>query len=445
MDKKAIYAIVVVVILIIAAVSAYVVVSNDDGNSDEPTVMDEAELKVYGNINGDRYLDENDAALVQKLIDDGSTAEEYPLADANMDGVLDSEDVRIINDAAAGRETTIWHYNYHDVDGDSVMDEELVSTTLPITSCIISASANTSMLCFVLGIINEVKGASYSSTSLDAALYSNNYMDTSKVEKLGTSATKIAFEDGKVGSSDIIAKEHVTALITDWNRSYITNESDFEAASIDVIRTASASTDPEVLTHSLMLMGLLFNKVDRAESYLNLNLEILDYVAEAIEGADAVKIVACSSDGAISGPNSDYTRIAELAGGEYALDDNVDFAGSTSIKIEEHPEVYTYDIDYILHLRTSVNYSQDPVKIAENYAKYTSEFADWQYADTNQYMISGSIPATLRVAYTATVLHSDLVDIDTINDFHQQLVDQFFNGLEFDISEMTFVVGPDTL
>ena len=444
MDKKAIYAIIVVVILIVAAVSAYVVISNDDDGGNEPTVMDEAELKVYGNINGDRYLDASDASLIQQLIEDGATAEEYPLADTNMDGTLDSDDVSIINDVVAGKQATVWHYNYHDVDGDSVMDEELVSTTFPITSCIISASSNTSLMCFVLGIIDEVKGAAYSATSMDAALYGNNFMDTSKVEKIGTSAMKIAFEDGKVGSSDIIATEHVTALITDWNRSYITNQSDFENASIDVIRTAGASTDPEVITHSLMLMGLLFDKVDRADAYLNLNLQILDYVEGAVSGADAANIVVCSSTGGISGPNSDYTTIAELAGGKYALDDKVDFAGSTSIKIEEHPEIYTYDIDYILHLRTSVNYSQDPVKIAENYAEYTEAFADWQYADTNQYMISGSIPATLRVAYTTTVLHSDLVDIDKINDYHQQLVDQFYNGLEFDISEMTFVVGPDT-
>lgn len=440
MDKKVIYAIAVVAILVVASVGVYFVMSKDRGADDSPSSLDGAELKVFGNINGDRYLDADDADMIGDLIAQGATAEEYPLADANRDGVIDSKDVDVVTAVAEGRDTTIWHVNYHDVDGDSTMDEEVVSTKFPIKSAIISASSNISMELFALGIIDEVKGAAYSPTSLDSALYGDTYMDTSVVEQIGTSVMNIPFEDGKIGASDLIARENVTALITDWNRAYITNESDFEAAGIDVIHTSCNATERDEMTHTAMLLGLLFQKVDRAEAYLDLTLEIMDYATESVASAERVSMIVSSSTGYVSSATSDYTETGELAGGRFALE-GVDFASQTSLKIAEHPEVYTYDFDYIIHLRTALGYGQDAEYIQEKWEEYTAAFADWELAETGQYMVSGSICPALRIAYTASVLHPDCVDLDRVNELHQQLVDQFFNGLEFDVSSMSFVVG----
>ena len=440
MDRKVIYAIVIVAILIVASAAVYVVYNRGGEDVGSPTEMEDAELKVYGNINGDRYLDESDSVLIDRLIEDGATAEEYPLADANRDGVIDSKDVAVIDAVVAGESTTIWHIAYHDVDGDSTMDEEVVSTKFPIRSAIISASSNISMELFALGIIDEVKGAAYSPTSLDSALYGDTYMDTSVVEQIGTSAKDIPFEDGKIGASDLIARENVTALITDWNRAYITNESDFEAAGIDVIHTSCNATERDEMTHTAMLLGLLFQKVDRAEAYLDLTLEIMDYATGSVASAERVPMIVSSSTGYVSSATSDYTEIGELAGGRSALE-GVDFASETNLKIAEHPEVYTYDFDYIIHLRTTLGYGQDMAKIESDWNDYTGKFADWEHAETGQYMVSGSICPALRIAYTASVLHPECVDRDVVDDLHQRLVDEFFNGLEFDVSSMSFVVG----
>lgn len=445
MDKKVIGVLAVVVILVIAAVGVYLISSGDEKEGHgTPAEMESAELKVYGNINGDRYLDTDDAALIQQLIDDGSTADEYPLADANRDGILDDRDVALVNNVANGQTATIWHINYHDTNGDGVMDEELVSTKFPISSVIMTASTNISVTLFALGIVDEVKGASYSS-SLDAALFGNNYLDTSKVVKLGTSSTTIAFEDGKAGSSDVIATEGVTALLTDWNRTYITNESDFENAGIDVVRISAAAVDQETLTHSCMLLGLLFQKVDRAESYLDLCLDILKYVDGAIAGeSEQPKVVVSSMTGYLSSTSSDFTQAVLRAGAEYGIPE-VGFGGSTSLKIVDHPEVYTYKFDYIMHLRSGLGYEQTDESIAKLITTCTTPFADWEHADTGQYIISGTIPPVLRVAYSACALHPDSADLDTVNTFHQQMVDQFYNGLDFDVGSMTFFITPEDM
>ena len=440
MDKKVIYAIAVVAILVVASVGVYFVMSKDRSADYSPSSLDGAELKVFGNINGDRYLDADDADMIGDLIAQGATAEEYPLADANRDGVIDSKDVDVVTAVAEGRDTTIWHVNYHDVDGDSVMEEEIVSSHFPVRSVIISASANISMHLFSIGITDEVKGAAYTDGTLDDVLYGSNYLDTSKVAKIGESVTNISLEDGQMGASDVIAQHDVTALITDWNQNYITNENDFENAGVDVIRVSCNSVDPVDMTHTMMLLGLLFQKVDRAEAYLDLTLEIMDYATGSVASAERVSMIVSSSTGYISSATSDYTEIAELAGGRFALE-GVDSASQTNLKIAEHPEVYTYDFDYIIHLRTTLGYGQDMAKIENDWNDYTGKFADWEHAETGQYMVSGAICPALRVAYTASVLHPECVDRDVVDELHQRLVDEFFNGLEFDVSSMIFVVG----
>ena len=440
MDKKVIYAVAVVAILVVASVGVYFVMSKDRSADYSPSSLDGAELKVFGNINGDRYLDADDADMIGDLIAQGATAEEYPLADANRDGVIDSKDVDVVTAVAEGRDTTIWHVNYHDVDGDSVMEEEIVSSHFPVRSVIISASANISMHLFSIGITDEVKGAAYTDGTLDDVLYGSNYLDTSKVAKIGESVTNISLEDGQMGASDVIAQHDVTALITDWNQNYITNENDFENAGVDVIRVSCNSVDPVDMTHTMMLLGLLFQKVDRAEAYLDLTLEIMDYATGSVASAERVPMIVSSSTGYVSSATSDYTEIGELAGGRFALE-GVDSASQTNLKIAEHPEVYTYDFDYIIHLRTTLGYGQDMAKIESDWNDYTGKFADWEHAETGQYMVSGSICPALRIAYTASVLHPECVDRDVVDDLHQRLVDEFFNGLEFDVSSMSFVVG----
>ena len=443
MDKKAIYAIVVVVIILVAAVAVYVVVSGNDDKGSSPAEMSDAELKVYGNINGDRFIDEDDVNLIEQLVSDGATAEEYPIADANQDGVLDQNDVDVVNAVANGNSTTIWHINYYDVNGDGVMDEELVSTQYPIKSTIITASTNLAILMYCLGITDTVHGASYSSSSLDSAVFGDNLLDTTKCEKLGTSSTSIAFEDGKVGSSDVIANHNVTALITDWNKTYITNEDDFEAAGVDVVRISAAAVDSETMTHSIMLLGLLFQVEDRASSYLTLCDEVHEYVNNAIEGQPTAKVIVSSMSGYLSSPSSDYSAAILAAGAEYGIPD-VDFGDSTSLKIEDHPEVYTYDFDYIIHVRSNLSYGQTQDSINGLWDTYTSKFADWEHAEDGQYLVSGMIPVPLRVAYAAALLHSDVVDIDRVNELHQEFVDQFYDK-DFDVSSMKWIVSADDI
>ncbi len=443
MDKKALYAIIVVIILIVASVSAYTLLKKEDDA--KTSTFDDAELKVYGNINGDRFLDADDAKIIEKLVKDGKTAEEYPLADTNQDGKLTSADVDVVNAVVAGKSTTLHHICYTDVDQNGVMDTKIVSTAFPIKSAIMTGSTNTAILLYCLGIVDQIKGASYSSASLDKDLFSNSYLDTSKCAKLGTSSTTITFEDGKAGSSDIIKEQNVTALITDWNRTYITNEADFEKAGVDVVRVAAAAPDVETLTSSAMLLGLLFQCADRANEYVDMSISVYDYIDDSIKNKSHVKALASSMNGYLSTEGSDYGLLLTKAGADYPLPDSI-FGGSTSGKIKDYPEIYAnYSFDYLIHVRSNLNYVQTQDTINTMWNTYTKAFADWEHADTGQYMISGMIPIALRAAYASAVFYPDVVDMDKVDEFHQQFVDKFFNGKSYDISSLDFVISIDDI
>jgi len=59
-------------------------------------------------------------------------------------------------------------------------------------------------------------------------------------------------------------------------------------------------------------------------------------------------------------------------------------------------------------------------------------------------MISGTVPVALRIAYAAAAMHPDLVDVDKVDRYHQVVVDKLYDDVEFDISEMIFLVTPET-
>ena len=121
MEKKAIYVVAIVAVLVAASVGVYAVVGNKD-DVDSPASMEGAELKVLGNANGDRVIDSKDIDVIEKAIDDGVALKDAPLADANNDGVIDDKDIEVVKKIINKESVTVWHINYHDVDGDSTMD-----------------------------------------------------------------------------------------------------------------------------------------------------------------------------------------------------------------------------------------------------------------------------------------------------------------------------------
>jgi len=456
MDKNVMIAIGAIAVIAIAAVGVYVVISGNHDNVDTPSSFDDVGLKVYGNVNGDNVIDRADIDMLERIVNKGMTVEEAPLADANQDKVLNSKDVETVTKIVNGESTVIWHVNYHDSDGDSVMDEEIVSTKFPVTSMIMTGSANSFMLCYMLDIIDEVKGASYGSTN-DKSLYKYNYLDEEKTVKLGTSSTTITFEDGKAGSSDVIAEENVTCVLSDWNRSYLTNEDKFEAANIDVVRVAAASVDKEVYTHSILLLGLLFQKHDKSIKLLELYDDAFDginsMIAKLPVGKAPMKGIASSMTGYVSSGTSDYQDVLNKAGMAFGLE-GFDFGSSTSIKVVDNEGIFNTDVyswQRIVHLRTAVYYDATAESISKIWKSYTEAFNEWEHygEDGSQVIVSGAIPVPVRVAYTLLSSYGGQIeglDLAWANAIHQSFINLFHDGNQLiDVNKIYTYVDKDPM
>ncbi|MCQ2078560.1 MAG: hypothetical protein MJZ38_00660 [archaeon] len=370
-----------------------------------------AGLKVLGNVNGDNVIDAQDVTAIRDMLSKSAPLYLFPIADADNNGTFDEADVTLVEKVANRENARIWHIVYHDVDGDGTMDTKLVDTAFPVTSTIITGSANSFILLYTLGIIDEVKGASYSDGN-DTYLYGDTYLLDSHTKKFDSSAMKITFEDGKSGSSDVINKEHVTLAISDWNRSYLTNEDAFESANVDVIRLAAASVDPDVYTHSISLLGLLFNKGDRAATLINLYDSTFKDISDALKDVPADKIkkvIASSTTGAISSQDSDYTAFCKAAGAMFGLE-GYNFGGSTSISVADNLGIFDtrkYDYNNIVHIRTALTYAKTTDEVAAQWAEYANQMSKWDHAYDGQVLVSGSIPVPVRVAYIAYTLYNE--------------------------------------
>ena len=130
MEKTHLIAIVAAIIVIVAIAAAAIMLTNG-GNDDKkdnggntppatpttinsPSEYTEARLWVIGNADGNELLDENDVKVIQSIIDAKGTATKYPMADANIDGVIDSKDVDHVRGLINGSQKTI---NYYNADG----------------------------------------------------------------------------------------------------------------------------------------------------------------------------------------------------------------------------------------------------------------------------------------------------------------------------------------
>jgi len=414
--------VILAVLSLAVVVAAIAVFLNEEDVTKYATDMDNSELKVYGNINGDGYIDGKDIEIVEKLIGDGATAEDYPLADANQDKVLDSKDIDLIRKMANGEECMIWHINFHDTNKDGVMDYELVSTKMPIRSILVSDSSKTFMTLYLNGIVDEVKGATYFSVD---PLFKDTYGNTNKVEKIDLST----FENGKVGASNIIVEKNITAILADWNQGDVSNEQEYEDAGIDVIRIAAGETDIGIIAHNCYLLNLLFQKGnERAGDLVEFTKSVYQRIDDVVSEQSAKpRAVASSMTNMFSVGGSDYNKILEKVGAVPALNDG-SFGSVTSVRVLEQLSVFNtqlYQYDYVIHQRTFYAYTgeADVESIFSNYSKTIAEY--WEHELDGQYLVCTNVPIPVILAYVAAIFYDDL-SMDWANGIHQEYVDRFF-------------------
>ena len=94
LGKTQLVAIGIAAILVISGCVAFIILKKDNDDSPEDKIT--AALTVYGNADNDLDIDSNDISIVQQIINGAKKLEDYPLADANKDGTVNSEDTGML-------------------------------------------------------------------------------------------------------------------------------------------------------------------------------------------------------------------------------------------------------------------------------------------------------------------------------------------------------------
>ncbi|MBE6527145.1 MAG: hypothetical protein E7Z63_05190 [Thermoplasmata archaeon] len=437
MNTKAIAVIVVVVVVAAAAAGAFVLLNSDD-KKDNSYAIDGA-LNVYGNADGDYKIDSDDLDVIQDIIDEKKSSADYPLADADKSGKVDDADKTLVQKIIDKEPCTVNIINQKKTAGnyDSTVK-------WPVKSAIATGSSNNLLLFTLAGINDKIHGICYSTTP-DWTLFPIY----KTVERLGTSSTAIPID----AANDTIKKYSVTALISDYTDSTISNEAEYKGNGIDVIRVSAAVTDPDKYASQLLILGFLFGTETQAMEFAEWNTKVLKDIKEKVDGISKKSSAITSNSKAtakgiwISAGASDYRNVLEAAGATYAISDSYDIkavSGYTSGAYFNTGDSWIYDIDpdFIVSMRVSSWYAGtvDIVTLWEESVGLFNMTESYQNKDV--FVITGDAPITIRIAYAAAVMYPDVFSMDWANNLNKEIFEKYY-PIDIDLTDKFFTISYD--
>ncbi len=446
--------------------------SNDSGDDSDKVVIRPANLtlastdvkpvlEVYGNVNNDSVIDANDKTALQAAIDSGTTAN-YKYADANFDGVVNSDDVDYIDsiiNATFASPVQVKHLNrFTNGDYYSV-------SYVPINSIVMTGSANMFLMAKYLGISSEIKGIAYSGL-IDGTLYSEYqsfFVDSSTTVnwKVAVTADLTYRVGGSAGYfntelvSNHINDDGVKAIVTADNAStYLKGDSSSYVGCLNekkatdpvgegglnlgVFRFKAASTDMSEYLSDLAMFAFILDKDPAKITQMatwcsnfitDLNKKLTDHVGvdtnQVRIGVTSSATYSVSDDKVttsnyISSKTSDYTNVAIAAGGLFSFDDYNFGTSSSSAKMTDLGAwIKDYNVEKLIHIKTAAvtgtgSFSWYGGTALTNDGKSTLTQGPMAFSlseafyNNNVYVVCGDMPVILRIAYAAHVLYPEI-------------------------------------
>lgn len=424
-------AVLVAVIVVIAGVAVFLVTS--PGGESEPVDV-QASLSIYGNVNGDYVINNDDVEIIDSIIAGKEDEKRYPLADANQDGVVDEKDKEFIKSMISKKNTYL--YVLDDDDNTVKVDYPLKKTVLVGTNVLTTA--------ILVGATDYILGFSSSSYPvIHKPLFDENKMLGGTILDMNTDEAIDNFMklDQKCGGLE--------AVIALPGKSYLKTSAEFiSGAGIPIIRL-----DPRYGWDSIdgaLTMGYMYGeeteKISQKFAEMTFKyLKDIEYKVSKITDKKTYLSVAAGSN--IGQLDSVYNKVCDYAGGTPIAN----LPGSSAEKIEIGSEGYkNYDPDFIISFRT-LDYSIDHVHAingtvttpADEWKSYQSYWEDMDcYKDLHY--VNLAMPVIAQIAYVAEIMYPEVFGEGYGDKVHQEFVDEFMGylGSDFDVStDMTTTFG----
>ncbi len=416
MQKNVLIGLVAVVVVAVVVVAGLAVVMNNDSDDSIPEYQADTGT-VYGNADGDCYIDSTDRKIIKSIIDDDSIdwKTKYPFADANNDGDVNEDDLEIVDKYIDGESCTI-----------KVLDAEdkVIDVQYPIESVILLTGTNLAPLINILDISDMIVGAAYSSQYISPVRDYPVYVGVNNktIKQISTDGTT---EDLEIVGT-LVKEKGVHFMMTEYSSMYDldsdANVVKLNEMGIDVLRMEAR--DPGQDLRSMAVFGILLNRSDEAQVYQDYIKDVYAEIDEIVgdqKGTHKVLIGAQSTS--LSGTTSGYTAMIEKAGGANIADWDTSTKKLSTGNTWHLAEKYAVDLVFI-GSKSDYGGSGFAAKDTKNVHTFFDNHNAMKNGKVFHY--STGIPVICRIAYYAEAMYPDLFEEGYGHNLHQDFVDKFF-------------------
>lgn len=454
MNNKIIVAAIVVIIIVAAA--GYVLLSSED-SPDEGRQFD-GTLEIYGNVNGDMSVDGDDLSLLNSYLDaiaegqstDGIEIDEE-FGDVDRDGRINASDAERLESILNRVEGTPMHL----LDGNG--NEK--SITIRDEYVLASDYTTNAELVNILGVEDMVVAVDQAIYTMQDFYMANNVNKDSLVNY------------GNQNSAQVDVESATEAGVNLWlcqTDSYTNVKANAvgEAIYLGLTQELSGTPSESICGQAILKAGYIFDKVERAESYL----AWLDDIYTTIESRTADltddqrpnvlmtyygHYMLDQATQTIYAYNNSYldAQAAELAGAHNIITDHVDdYVSSINLSLESMIE-WEDQIDYVMirtiYLSGSGGYTEgvpingyvvDDSTMMDEAPAYLSSLdlldgiGEEKFKLFCGYLTNDSSCGMLCAAYFANLFHPELFEDLDADAIHQEYVSDWL-GIDLDLNE----------
>ena len=435
MDKKMMTIIAVVAVVAVVAIAAVVLTS---GGKDTSKSDVRYGLQVMGNADEDTTISQKDVNIIEDIAAGKLQFKDYPYADANNDGKVDSKDVELTKKILNREKGTVIYIKNYDPTTDD-MSQKVIPVTYPISK-IVPFGVNVVEPIIAIDGGKVVAGYFTKSYPNQEASMKGEDLKAKSSREIGDEAWKnFVTLDSKVGVDAFIISYDNKAQLKD------TYVEDLESAEIPIICYPAAIPDGEI-SAALTIGFLIGGESEKlGQKYAEIYEEVLNKVESALKDVkekERSSFLSMIMYASICQNDSNYNYNGMPAGGIPYYKIDADFAekykgtGSTALSTVEamadlHP-------DKVLNYR-SIDQTTSSAEIEaeivdawehQNSKKISAQmlFEHAEFDNDDFYFISNILPAAAKVAYSAHILYSDKFSADWADSILQKYIDGNFTS-----------------
>lgn len=471
MNNK-IAAIVVIAIVVIAAAAAGVYLLAGDDNEDDPTidlVGNDVYLEIFGNANGDYRLDDADIEIIEGYVSGEIPEDELIrvadadegvvryLADANCDGVVDSEDVTYL-ESIMDRSAEYMYFldGYGHFSRSPLHIDRIASEYLP--NCEILT---------LFGVQDKIVAVDNAPYVL-ADYYLMNMSDSARANLANMNSNSAPNYELVAEKEPDIWLTFVNSVMTKRN----SGQTNAEVFSLNLNNFNAANIYESGCVKGVLLAGYLFDNTERAEEYVSwiVNLwETIDSRTSQLTDDERPVVMYTMYAHYITTGSSNMTlrlytendplyQATVLAGGKNLVDRISDFGDYSSSQADS----YQIDLEWIVDQQGTYDYlfchsvkyqgngqvvadvpsqgylCDDDTEFREaqeslNEIDIFTWLNDDQCYITNSDYRNNAAGGMLLAAYMSIILHPDLFSDFDMQEIHQSYIDML--GYDYDLGE----------